>query len=61
MGPRVKIYRHDKGIILVGKAWEIQAKLKEYSHCYETVDDWVKDEKKRKIKANRRGIFHYHH
>ncbi len=50
MDPRVKIYRLDKGIILVGKAWEICAKIKEYSRIYGTVNEWIKDESKRSIK-----------
>ena len=38
----MKIYVHDKGVILSGKAWEIRQKLKEYgkSH-FQFVSDWV--------------------
>ncbi|MFC0271503.1 Z-ring formation inhibitor MciZ [Metabacillus herbersteinensis] len=39
----MKIYRLEKGIILVGKAWEIRAKLKEYSRKYKTVQEWIED------------------
>jgi translation initiation factor 2 beta subunit (eIF-2beta)/eIF-5 len=28
-------------IILVGKAWEIKAKLKEYHQTYVTVKEWI--------------------
>ncbi|WP_210365634.1 Z-ring formation inhibitor MciZ [Bacillus sp. REN3] len=38
----MKIYIHEKGVVLAGKAWEIKQKLKEYGkqHCY--VKDWIK-------------------
>jgi Mother cell inhibitor of FtsZ len=45
MVPNLKIYRLEKGIVLVGKAWEIRAKLKEYSQSFVTVNDWLQDEK----------------
>jgi hypothetical protein len=41
----VKIHLHDQGVYMVGKAWEIRKKLQEYSECYETVADWITDEK----------------
>lgn len=50
MVPRLKIYRFDKGIVLVGKAWEIRTKLKEYSRTYKTVNEWLQDEKTLLIK-----------
>jgi hypothetical protein len=28
-------------VILAGKAWEVRAKLKEYSKRYETVKEWT--------------------
>ncbi|SDM47884.1 Z-ring formation inhibitor MciZ [Bacillus sp. OK048] len=37
----MKVYVHDKGIILVGKGWEITQKLKEYTKEYSTVSEWV--------------------
>ncbi|MFJ5757887.1 Z-ring formation inhibitor MciZ [Neobacillus sp. NPDC093182] len=37
----MKVYVHDKGIILVGKGWEILQKLKEYNKDYSTVAAWV--------------------
>jgi hypothetical protein len=37
----MKVYVHDKGIILVGKGWEILQKLKEYNKDYLTVSEWV--------------------
>jgi hypothetical protein len=39
----MKVYVHEKGIILVGKGWEIVQKLKEYNKEYLTVSDWVKN------------------
>ncbi|MCM3597050.1 MULTISPECIES: Z-ring formation inhibitor MciZ [Bacillaceae] len=39
----MKIYLLDKGVVLVGKAWEVREKLKEYSRKYETVEQWTKD------------------
>jgi hypothetical protein len=37
----MKVYVHDKGIILVGKGWEILKKLKEYNQDYLTLTEWV--------------------
>lgn len=37
----MKVYVHEKGIILVGKGWEVLQKLKEYNKDYVTVSDWV--------------------
>ncbi|MBL4954060.1 Z-ring formation inhibitor MciZ [Neobacillus sp. YIM B02564] len=37
----MKLYVHEKGIILVGKGWEVLQKLKEYNREYTTVADWV--------------------
>ncbi|MEH7273430.1 Z-ring formation inhibitor MciZ [Neobacillus vireti] len=39
----MKVYVHDKGIILVGKGWEIIQKLKEYNKNYSTVAEWVEN------------------
>ncbi|WHY84521.1 Z-ring formation inhibitor MciZ [Neobacillus novalis] len=39
----MKVYVHEKGIILVGKGWEILQKLKEYNKDYEFVSDWVQN------------------
>lgn len=41
----MKIYRLEKGIVLIGKAWEIRTKLKEYHRTYATVNEWLHDEK----------------
>jgi hypothetical protein len=40
-GYGMKVYVHDKGIILVGKGWEIVQKLKEYNKEYSTVAQWL--------------------
>ncbi|WP_108670924.1 Z-ring formation inhibitor MciZ [Peribacillus acanthi] len=37
----MKIYVHEKGVTLTGKAWEIKRKLKEYGQHYEFVQQWV--------------------
>ena len=37
----MKVYVHDKGIILAGKGWEVLQKLKEYSKDYHYVTEWV--------------------
>ncbi|ETI69832.1 Z-ring formation inhibitor MciZ [Neobacillus vireti] len=39
----MKVYVHEKGIILVGKGWEILQKLKEYNKDYVFVADWVQN------------------
>ncbi|MCY8725259.1 Z-ring formation inhibitor MciZ [Bacillus inaquosorum] len=37
----MKVHRMAKGVILVGKAREIRAKLKEYGRTFQYVKDWV--------------------
>ncbi|HWO98642.1 MAG TPA: Z-ring formation inhibitor MciZ [Bacillus sp. (in: firmicutes)] len=37
----MKVYVVDNGIFLIGKAWEVRAKLKEYRMKYESVFDWI--------------------
>ncbi|MFJ5715653.1 Z-ring formation inhibitor MciZ [Neobacillus sp. NPDC093127] len=39
----MKVYVHEKGIILVGKGWEMLQKLKEYNKDYVFVTDWVQN------------------
>ncbi|MGJ7919905.1 Z-ring formation inhibitor MciZ [Neobacillus sp. LXY-4] len=39
----MKIYVHDKGFVLVGKAWEIKRKIAEYRRRYELMIDWAED------------------
>lgn len=41
----MKIYVHDNGVILSGKAWEIVQKLKEYGKSHQLVSDWVENNK----------------
>lgn len=36
----MKIYITEKGITMTGKAWEINAKLKEYRKRYRTIYEW---------------------
>ncbi|MBM7701644.1 Z-ring formation inhibitor MciZ [Metabacillus iocasae] len=37
----MKVYVQEKQIILIGKAWEIRQKLKEYSQHFEYMDEWI--------------------
>lgn len=37
----MKIYIGENQLLLSGKAWEINYLLKQYSHQYEYVKDWV--------------------
>ncbi|MEI2665122.1 Z-ring formation inhibitor MciZ [Rossellomorea sp. LJF3] len=37
----MKVITEKDRIILVGKAWEIKAKLKEYNQTYVTVKEWI--------------------
>ncbi|MDQ0269321.1 Z-ring formation inhibitor MciZ [Cytobacillus purgationiresistens] len=37
----MKIYVHEKGIVMAGKAWEIREKLKEYHKQYPLLKDWI--------------------
>jgi translation initiation factor 2 beta subunit (eIF-2beta)/eIF-5 len=37
----LKVIAEKDRIILVGKAWEIKAKLKEYNQTYVTVKEWI--------------------
>ncbi|KAF1679747.1 MULTISPECIES: Z-ring formation inhibitor MciZ [Bacillus] len=37
----MKVRRVPKGIVLVGKAREVRAKLKEYGRIFQYVKDWV--------------------
>ncbi|RFU67756.1 Z-ring formation inhibitor MciZ [Peribacillus saganii] len=39
----MKVYVLDKGIVLAGKGWEIQQKLKEFRRKYVLVNDWISD------------------
>lgn len=39
----MKIYMHEKGFIMVGKAWEIREKLKQYKQNYIFLKDWIQD------------------
>ena len=37
----MKIYIFQNGVTLVGKAWEVREKLREYAKEFETVEQWV--------------------
>lgn len=43
----MKIYLFPKGFTMIGKAWEIQVKLREYSKQYKTVQEWITEPKKK--------------
>ncbi|MBO9129796.1 Z-ring formation inhibitor MciZ [Bacillus sp. 165] len=43
----MKIYIAKDRIRLVGKAWEVRRQLKEYSKQYETVQDWIRGERRK--------------
>lgn len=38
----MKIYVKANGITLVGKAWEIRSKLRQYCNTYDTIEQWTK-------------------
>jgi len=44
----MKVYVHEKGIILAGKAWEVLQKLKEYNKDYHFVSEWVQKTQQQK-------------
>lgn len=44
----MKLCVHEKGIILVGKGWEIVQKLKEYNKENKLVSEWVQNVTKNK-------------
>ncbi|WP_084138565.1 Z-ring formation inhibitor MciZ [Halalkalibacter okhensis] len=37
----MKVYIHNKGVIMAGKAWEIQAKLKQMQNSFDTLEQWI--------------------
>ncbi|CRK84003.1 Z-ring formation inhibitor MciZ [Neobacillus massiliamazoniensis] len=43
----MKLFVHEKGIVLVGKGWEVLQKLKEYNKDYLNVSDWVQNVKQK--------------
>ena len=52
----MKIYVHQNGVTLVGKAWEIKEKLKTYGKSYAYVKEWIDDiagsDNAQKVKEN---------
>jgi hypothetical protein len=46
----LQIYVRPNSIVLVGKAWEIRSKLKEYAKKHGTVQEWIVHLKKDKVK-----------
>ena len=45
----MKIFVHDHGVIISGKAWEIREKLKEYGNHYQFLSDWVENSSQNSI------------
>lgn len=43
----MKVYVTNKGVTLVGKAWQVKALLKQYMKRYETVEQWRNSTNKR--------------
>ncbi|WP_170007546.1 Z-ring formation inhibitor MciZ [Bacillus fonticola] len=41
----MKVYIHEKGVVLAGKAWQIRHLLQQYRRQYNTVDEWIKGRK----------------
>lgn len=39
----MKLYVHEKGITMAGKAWEIREKLKEYNQHYYYLQEWIQN------------------
>ncbi|MBD1378718.1 Z-ring formation inhibitor MciZ [Metabacillus arenae] len=37
----MKVYRIEKRVVMVGKAWEIRYMLKKYSRQFKTVKEWI--------------------
>ncbi|HAQ08663.1 MAG TPA: Z-ring formation inhibitor MciZ [Bacillus bacterium] len=48
----MKIYVHDNGVTLAGKAWEIKRKLKEYGQEHKLVTDWIKTVNKKALRSD---------
>lgn len=48
----MKIYVHEKGFTLTGKAWQIREKLKEYGKKYTRVSEWVEQVKEQSLTEN---------
>jgi hypothetical protein len=58
----MKIYILTKGVVLVGKAWEVCLKLKENRQHYETIEQWIQSSAEQKnqekvIPFKRKAIF----
>jgi hypothetical protein len=44
----MKVIIRSNGFILCGKAWEVRAKLKEYSKQFQNVEEWIEASKNAK-------------
>jgi hypothetical protein len=47
----MKIYLLTKGVVLVGKVWEVRLKLKEYRQYYETIEQWIQSSSDQRNRA----------
>ena len=43
----MKVLLRKNSIVLVGKAWEVREKLKEYAKKYDKVQEWIFDLQKK--------------
>jgi Mother cell inhibitor of FtsZ len=59
-GIDMKIFVHDHGVIISGKAWEIREKLKEYGKHYQFLSDWVENNSQNPIaQSANRSVLHF--
>jgi hypothetical protein len=56
----MKIFVHDHGVIIFGKAWEIREKLKEYGKHYQFLSDWVENSSQNSISQSAdQAVLHF--
>jgi hypothetical protein len=44
----MKTYLYPNGVTIIGKAWEIRAKLRETAKKCETIQEWINQGKRKK-------------
>ena len=56
----MKIFVHDHGVIISGKAWEIRQKLKEYGKRHQFLSEWVENSSQNPISQSAdRPVLHF--
>ena len=56
----MKIFVHDHGVIIFGKAWEIREKLKVYRKHYQFLSEWVENSSQNPIaQSANRSVLHF--